>query len=80
MGFGSLAIGILKVQRAFLISCLVVRFGAGASSEGFRLGTQKGRKHKRFIGISLLIGLHYKGFYMGFPVLMFAYVLLGGPY
>ena len=45
------------------------------------------RDHKKHISISMLqgcpylIGLHDKGFYMGYhiPILIFTYVLLWGP-
>ena len=37
----------------------------GLACEG--LGTQKAHKHRHFIGISYLIGPHYKGVYMRYP-------------
>ena len=43
-------------------------------------GTQKAHKHKHVMGISLpILGFIIRGFIWDIRILIFAYVLLGGP-
>ena len=44
-----------------------------------KLGTPKERKHKHFMGISHLLGLHYKGVCMGYPYPYFCLCAFWGP-
>ena len=60
-------------------SCRFLRSEEEIEDEQVRtlLGTPKARKHKHFMGISL-IGLLYKGVCMGYPYPSFTYVLFWG--
>ena len=49
-------------------------------SFGVVLGTQKPHKHKLLWGYPYLIGLHYKGVYMGYPYPYFCLCAFWGPY
>ena len=55
--------------------------GPSTVASSWQLGTQKGHKHKQFLGISpYLGGLHYTGIFLwDIPILIVAYVVFGGP-